>query len=76
MLCGDKEGIYVYALLIHFAVQQKLTQHYKAAKLQKNKIKFFSDNSNLQLISVLPPVNCFFLIQIASFSVFGVMSDF
>ena len=34
MLCGDKEGIYVYVWLIHFAVQQKLTQHCKATKLQ------------------------------------------
>ena len=76
MLCGDKKGIYVYALLIHFAVQRKLTQHYKAAKLQQHKIKFFSDNSNMQLISVLPPVNCFFLIQITSFLVLGVMSGF
>ena len=24
----QKEGVYVYAWLIHFAVQQKLTQHY------------------------------------------------
>ena len=37
VLCGDlngkeiqKEGIYVYIQLIHFAVQQKLTQHCKA----------------------------------------------
>ena len=33
MLCGDKEGIYVYVQLIHFAIQQKLT-HCKATKLQ------------------------------------------
>ena len=26
----QKEGVYVYAWLIHFAVQQKLTQHCKA----------------------------------------------
>ena len=39
LLCGDlngkklkkkKEGIYVYAQLIHFVVQQKVTQQYKA----------------------------------------------
>ena len=37
VLCGDlngkeiqKEGIYVYIQLIHFAVQQKPTQHFKA----------------------------------------------
>ena len=41
MLCGDlngkeiqEEGIYVYVQLIHFAVQQKLTQRCKAARLQ------------------------------------------
>ena len=38
MLCGDLNGkeipkrvVYVYISLIHFAVQLKLTQHYKAA---------------------------------------------
>ena len=31
-----KEGIYVYTELIHFAVQQKVTQHCKATILQKN----------------------------------------
>ena len=37
VFCGDlnvkeiqKEGIYVYVQLIHFAVQQKLAQHCKA----------------------------------------------
>ena len=41
MLCGDlnrkeiqKEGIYVYVKLTHFAVQQKLTQHCKATIFQ------------------------------------------
>ena len=27
---SEKEGIYIYVQLIHFAVQQKLTQHCKA----------------------------------------------
>jgi len=37
MHCGDlmgrkpkREGIHVYVWLIHFAMQQKLTQHFKA----------------------------------------------
>ena len=41
VLCGDlngkeiqKEEIYVYIWLIHFAVQQKLTQQCKATVLQ------------------------------------------
>ena len=34
MLCGGKEGIYVYMLLNHFAVEQKLTQHCTAAIFQ------------------------------------------
>ena len=47
MLCDDlggwdegrggrstREGIYVFIQLIHFVVQQKLTQHYKAILLQ------------------------------------------
>ena len=29
MLCGEKEGIYVYIELIHLAVQEKVTQHCK-----------------------------------------------
>ena len=33
MLYGDKDGIYVYVWLIHFTVQQKLTQYCKATKL-------------------------------------------
>ena len=37
VLCGDKEGIYVYVWLIHFSVQQKLTQHCKATKFQLKK---------------------------------------
>ena len=50
VLCGDldewdgevggkikRKGIYVYILLIHFAVQQKPTQHCKATILQKKK---------------------------------------
>ena len=43
MLCGDLNGkeiqkkrICVYLQLIHFAVQQKLTQHCKATILQSN----------------------------------------
>ena len=42
VLCGDlfrkeiqKKGIHVYVWLIHFAVQQKLTQHCKATILQQ-----------------------------------------
>ena len=31
---GGDMGIYVYIQLIHFVVQQKLTQHYKAITLQ------------------------------------------
>ena len=41
MLCYDLNGmeiqkryIYVYVYLIHFSVQQKLTQHYKATMLK------------------------------------------
>ena len=33
------EGIFVYIQLIHFAVQQKLTQHRKATILQSKLIK-------------------------------------
>ena len=32
MLRGDKEEIYLYVQLIHFTVQQKLTQQCKAIK--------------------------------------------
>ena len=47
MLCGDLKGkeiqgigdIYIYVWLIHFAVQQKLTQHCKATILQLKKKK-------------------------------------
>ena len=52
MLCDDldgwdggeggrakKEGIYVYIQLIHFTVQQKLTQHCKAIILPPKKRK-------------------------------------
>ena len=31
---SEKEGMYVYVWLIHFAVWQKLTQHFKANTLQ------------------------------------------
>ena len=41
MHCGDlnveeiqKEGMYVYIWLIHFAAQKKVTQHFKATILQ------------------------------------------
>ena len=34
-----KKGICVYVQLIHFAVQQKLTQHCKATILQKKLIE-------------------------------------
>ena len=48
MYCDDlrgkeiqKKGIYVYILLIHFTVQQKVTQHWKAAISQlKNKTQW------------------------------------
>ena len=33
----QREGIYVYIELIHFVVQQKLTQHCKAITLQLKK---------------------------------------
>ena len=36
---GGWEGIYVFIELIHFAVQQKLTQHCKATIRQKKLIK-------------------------------------
>ena len=45
MLCGDlngrskREGIYAYIQLIHFIVQQKLTQHCKATIPPKKKKK-------------------------------------
>ena len=32
---SQREGIYVYIWLIHFAVQQKLTQHCKATIKEK-----------------------------------------
>ena len=35
----QREGIYVYIELIHFVVQQKLTQHCKAIILQFKKKK-------------------------------------
>ena len=34
-----REGMYVYILLIHFVVQQKLTEHGKAIILQLKKNK-------------------------------------
>ena len=37
--CSDKEAAYVYTLLIHFAVQQKLTPHCKTTKCQFKKKK-------------------------------------
>lgn len=37
MLCDDKEGKRVYLKLIYVAVQQKLTHHSKATKLQLKK---------------------------------------
>ena len=36
---SKEEGIYVHMWLIHFAVQQKLTQHCKATRLQFKKKK-------------------------------------
>ena len=36
---SKKEWIYVYVLLIHFAIQQKLTQHCKATIVQEKFIK-------------------------------------
>ena len=36
---SKKEGIYVYIWLIHFILQQKLTQHCKATILQLKKKK-------------------------------------
>ena len=40
----QREGIYVYIELIHFVVQQKLTQHCKAIILQLKKKKKRSDS--------------------------------
>ena len=34
---SKREGTHVYIKLIHFIVQQKLTQHYKAITLQLKK---------------------------------------
>ena len=34
-----KEWMHVYVLLIYFAIQQKLTQHYKSPMMQKKKIE-------------------------------------
>ena len=46
MICGDLNGKeiqkkrrYMFVELIHFAIQQKLTQQYKATILQKKKQK-------------------------------------
>ena len=39
MLCGDKEGIYVYLWLTHFGILQKLTQDCKATKLPEKKLE-------------------------------------
>ena len=41
---SERERIYVYIQLIHFAVQQKLTQHCKATILQLKK-NFFKEKS-------------------------------
>ena len=41
---SEREGIYVYIQLIHFVVQQKLTQHCKATILQLKKTKVFIDS--------------------------------
>ena len=40
----QREGIYVYIELIHFVVQQELTQHCKAIILQLKKKKKRSDS--------------------------------
>ena len=55
MLCGDldgwdvgvggrakRDGIYVYIQLVHFIVQQKLTQHCKATISQFKKREMFA----------------------------------
>ena len=49
LLCGDlngrkskTEGIYIYLKLVHFAIQQKLTQHCKATISQ-----FFKKSINI-----------------------------
>lgn len=36
---AEEEGIYVYVWLIHFTVQQELTQHCKATILQLKKME-------------------------------------
>ena len=54
MLCSDLSGrkykikrLHVCAWLIHFAVQKKLTQHCKAAKLFKiNQLKLFASSKH------------------------------
>ena len=51
MLCGDKQGLYVYAQLIYFALKQKLTQHCKATKLQFKKYMYVEST-----LSSLPPL--------------------
>ena len=45
---SNRDRIYVYIELIHFIVQQKLTQHCKAIILQFKKIVYF-----LQLLLII-----------------------
>ena len=62
MLCGDldgwvggvegrsrREGIYVYIQLIHFIVQQKLTQHCKATIFQ---LKIYIRRAQIKLLEM------------------------
>ena len=43
---SKNEWIYVYVLLMHFPVQQKLTQHCGSAILQQKLIQFFKKSSH------------------------------
>ena len=53
---SKKEGMYVYIQLIHFAVQEKLTQHCKATplhlKLIKNKQKIKMKHQTMYLLDL------------------------
>ena len=69
MLCGDKEGIWAYTELIHFALQQKLMQNCKATKLQLKKNLSFTLivlSSNLLMVKTVYFPLCFSLEYVSS----------
>ena len=53
---SKKEWIYVYVLLLHFAVQQKLTQHCKSTILQSLKMGYLK-----HVFKLISPVSFNFL---------------